>query len=82
MKRYLSRHAKNRMRKFRVDQDEIRQVLEKPDSVESSIKGRKSAWKKIGNRCFRVIYVEETLRLIVITVTLKDKLPERSKDEN
>jgi len=39
---YLSRHAKNRMRKFGINPGIVNQVLEKPDFVESSIRGREN----------------------------------------
>lgn len=63
------------MRRFSVSPDEVRQALESPDSKQTSEKGRQNAWRKRADRYIRVTYVEEERRTVVITVTLKDRLP-------
>jgi hypothetical protein len=79
MKLYLSRHARNRMRKFSVSPEEVRQVLEDPEFRQASEKGRQNAWRKRADRYIRVTYVEETERTVVVTVTLRDRLPEGAR---
>lgn len=75
MEVYLSRHARNRMRKFRVSAAEVRLVLEQPEMREAGDRGRQNAWRNKGDRYIRVTYVEEEARTVVVTVTLKDRLP-------
>ncbi|MBE0431582.1 MAG: DUF4258 domain-containing protein [Dehalococcoidia bacterium] len=75
MNLYFSRHARNRMRRFGVSPGEVEQLLEGPDHTESGEKGRRNAWRKRNDRYIRVTYVEEQERTVVVTVTLKDRLP-------
>jgi len=53
--------------------------MEAPEFVEASEKGRQNAWKKKDDRYIRVTYVEEEERTVVVTVTLKDRLPRGEK---
>lgn len=76
---YLSRHAKNRMRKFGINPGIVKKVLEKPDFVESSIKGRKNIWRKLQNKYYRVTCLEESNKIIIITVTPKEKMPKEGR---
>ncbi|RLE12591.1 hypothetical protein DRI96_04270 [Candidatus Aerophobetes bacterium] len=79
---YFSRHAKNRMRKFAIKPDVVRKVLEKPDFLEPSIKGRKNFWRKVQDKYYRVTCLEEGDKIVVITVTPKEKIPGRVRDED
>ena len=65
----LSRHARNRVRLYRVSLEEVRRVLEEPSSVKDSIKGRRNAYGTLGGRVLRVTYIEEGERIVVVTVT-------------
>ena len=76
MKIYLSRHAKNRMRKFKIEEEEVNRAIEAPDFTIPGIKERQNAWKKKDNRYIRVTYLKESDKIVVVTVTLKDKPPE------
>lgn len=76
---YLSRHAKNRMRKFGINQGIVKQVLEKPDFVEPSIKGRENIWRKLQNKYYRVTCLKESNKIIIITVTPKEKMPKEGR---
>jgi len=76
---YLSRHAKNRMRKFRISSNIVRQILKNPDLLEPSIKGRKNIWRKVQDKYYRVTCFEESNRIVVVTVTPKEKIPKRLK---
>ena len=75
MEVYLSRHARNRMRKFRISPEEARQAIEAPEFIEASERGRQNAWKKKGDKYVRVTYLGEGGKTIVITVALKDQPP-------
>ena len=70
---YLSRHARNRVKKFRISPQEVRETIDMPDFTEPSEKGRQNAWKKKGNRYIRVTYLKEEAEIVVITVTLKER---------
>ena len=76
---YLSRHAKNRMRKFGISSNIVKQVLKNPDLLEPSIKGRKNIWRKVQDKYYRVTCFEESNRIVVVTVTPKEKIPKRLK---
>ena len=72
---YLSRHAKNRMRKFGIGLDIVRKVIKKPYLIEPSIKGRKNIWREVQDKYYRVTCFEESNRTVIITVTPKEKIP-------
>ena len=75
MEVYLSRHARNRMRKFRISPEEASQAIEAAECIEPTEKGRQNAWKKKDDKYIRVTYLGEEERSVVVTVTLKDRLP-------
>jgi len=70
---YFSRHAKNRMRRFKIEKEEVIQVVKAPELLEQSIKGRQNAWRRRNKEYIRVTYKEEHGRIVIITVTLKEK---------
>ena len=75
MEIYFSRQAKNKMRKFKVDQGEVMKAIQFPDMEQPSIKSRRNAWKKRKHNYIRVTYLIENGKIIVVTVTLKEKCP-------
>ena len=50
---------------------DIKQVLESPDAMEPSIKGRINAHKLIGGRILRVTYRDEDVHIIIVTVAAR-----------
>ncbi|MCL6449542.1 MAG: DUF4258 domain-containing protein [Armatimonadetes bacterium] len=84
MKIYFSRHAKNRMRRFKVESEEVVAAIEAPDILVESHKGRKNAWKKRSGGYLRVTFCTEDSRdIVVVTVTVKRKLSgEEDGNEN
>lgn len=66
---YLSRHAKRRMRLHDISLEHVLEVLRDPAKVDSTIRGRYNAFKRIGQRFIRVTYKEEEMRYVIITVT-------------
>jgi len=67
------------MRKFRISSNIVRQILKNPDLLEPSIKGRKNIWRKVQDKYYRVTCFEESNRIVVVTVTPKEKIPKRLK---
>ena len=67
------RHAKRRMKEREVVEEEAETAISNPDDIEPSIKGRKNAYKFIGNRFLRVTFKEETDNILVITVAVRKR---------
>ena len=67
------------MRKFRISPEEVIQVIDAAERIEPTGKGRQNAWKKKDNKYIRVTYVGEKERTVVVTVTLKDRLPREER---
>ncbi|MHB2017758.1 MAG: hypothetical protein ACYCW6_12485 [Candidatus Xenobia bacterium] len=68
-----SRHAKNQMRLYNVSDAEVVEVLDSPDRMEPSIKGRTNAIRMVAGRRIRVTYIVEGGEHHVITVNDLDK---------
>lgn len=64
------------MRHYDMTEAEVRLVLEQPDAVTPSRRGRSNAWKQTENGWRRVTYTEETGSWVVITVTPRRRGPE------
>ena len=71
MEIYFSRHARRRMRWRRISEAEVEAILAEPDRVEPTRKGRKNAWRAMGERLLKVTYREETGRVVIVTVADK-----------
>ena len=56
-----------------VNEDETELTLEKPDSVENSVKGRWNAFKFVNGRYLRVTYKDEPDNILIVTVTVRKK---------
>jgi hypothetical protein len=67
------RHARRRMKERGVTEEEAEMTINNPEHMESSIKGRKNAYKFIGYRFLRVTFREENDHILVITVTLRKR---------
>jgi hypothetical protein len=67
------RHARRRMKERGVTEEEAETTINNPEHMESSIKGRKNAYKFIGYRFLRVTFREENDHILVITVTLRKR---------
>ncbi|MCL5958400.1 MAG: DUF4258 domain-containing protein [Chloroflexi bacterium] len=75
---YLSRHARNRMRRDGMTEVEVVAAVEHPDQVTPSGEGRMNAWKQIGESWLRVTYTVEKGTTVIVTVTPRRRGPERS----
>lgn len=67
------RHAKRRMKEREVTQEETEMTIKEPEYTEPSVKGRKNAYRYIGDRFIRVTYKEEYDHILVITVTVRKR---------
>ena len=61
------------MKEREVTEEEAEMAINNPDYIEPSIKGRKNAYKFIGNRFLRVTFKGEPENILVITVTIRKK---------
>lgn len=76
----FGRHAKNRMRWLRGTPDELSEadaiaVVEHPDAVTPTEKGRLNAWKAVSDGWIRVTFRQAGAQTIIVTVTVKDRGP-------
>jgi len=73
MKIYFSRHTRRQMKWREVAEDEIKDTILYHEDIEDSTKGRKNAFKHIGNKWLKVTFKQEVDKIIVITVIDKNK---------
>lgn len=73
MEIYFSRHAKRQMKWREVNEDEIKNTISNPEKIEDSIKGRKNAFKYIGDKWLKVTFKHESNKIVIITVVDKNK---------
>ena len=71
METHFSRHAKRQMRWRKITEAEVNDTLTEPDKIEESIKGRKNAFKHIGDKWLKVTFKEEDGAKVVVTVINK-----------
>ena len=62
------RHARRRMRWRGISEIEVEQTVMEPDRLESSIRDRTNAYKRIGDRLIRVTFAESGDDILIITV--------------
>ena len=71
----FTRHARTRMRRDEISEDDVITAIEQPDQTETEDNGRLNAWKRLEGDWLKVVYVVEPRGTIVITVTRKRKGP-------
>jgi hypothetical protein len=64
-----------------VTVDELFDIIERPDLVTPSIKGRVNAWRHREPKWIRVTYIERGATIDIITVTVRSKEPGSDADE-
>jgi Domain of unknown function (DUF4258) len=67
----FDRHARRRMQWRGISEEEVMQVLNSPDNIEPSIKGRTNVFKMVGAKYLKVTYRELSEELLVISVVNK-----------
>lgn len=65
---YFSRHARRQMKWREIEENEVRDTISNPEKVEDSIKGRKNAFKHIGEKWLKVTFKRENDKITIITV--------------
>ncbi len=74
---FLTRHARNRMRRLGWTESDVSDLLQGPQTVTPSIHGRENAWGQREGRWYRVTSIREPAgRIVVITVTERRKGPQ------
>jgi len=73
---YITRHARNRMRRYHVAEESVRAAVADPELLTPGTFESEHAWRRVGeDRWLRVTFKNEGTRCVVITVTPKRKLP-------
>ena len=67
----FDRHARRRMKWRKISEEDILRVLDAPDKVKKSVKGRMNAYRVIGQRHIKVSFKEFTEEILVISVVDK-----------
>lgn len=62
------RHARRRMRWRGISETEVEDTVMNPDRIEASIRDRKNAYKRIGDRLIRITFVEAENGILIVTV--------------
>jgi len=73
MELYFSRHAKRQMKWREISEDEVRQTVFAPESVEDSTGARKNAFRHLGTKWLKVTFLLEGERITIITVIDKSR---------
>ncbi len=68
MEIYISNHARERMDKYKIQENVVKTTLEKPDRIDIGQFGRMVAQKALNGYTLRVIYEENNSLKTVITV--------------
>ena len=67
----FGRHAKRRMQWRRISEEEVYLVIENPDKIEESLKGRINVYKSLGRRYIKVTYKKFSSEILIISVVDK-----------
>jgi len=78
----FTRHARNRLRFYRLSQDAAVEVLNAPGQVTPRYHGRMNAWKRMPGGWLRITYIDEGEVRVVVTVTLRPRGPGEVEDED
>ena len=71
----FTRHAKNRMRRDKVDQADAEDCVYNPDFERQQDAGKVEAWKSYRGGYLKIVYRMEGGERVVITVIVKKKRP-------
>jgi hypothetical protein len=69
----FDRHVRRRMKWRRISEQEVYLVLESPEKVEESIRGRTNVYKFIGERYIKVTYKKFSDHTLIISVVDKGR---------
>ncbi|MBU1744767.1 MAG: DUF4258 domain-containing protein [Proteobacteria bacterium] len=68
----FDRHARRRMKWRKISEAEVMTTLENPERTEDTLKGKKNAYRLIGDRFLKVTYKLEPHGILVISAVVKD----------
>jgi hypothetical protein len=71
----VTRHAKNRMRRDKVDLADVEGCVNAPDFKRQQSEGKMEVWRSHLNGFLKVVYRVEEEETMVITVSVKKKRP-------
>jgi hypothetical protein len=69
----ISRHAQRQMKWRKITEAEVESTIAHPDMQQDSIRGRKNAFKTLGNRLVKVTYCREADDIVIVTAVIKGK---------
>ncbi len=69
---YFSRHAKRQMKWRKISEEEVKNTVLYPETIEESVKNRKNVFKHIGNKWLKVTFVREDNKIIIVTAIDKN----------
>jgi len=69
----ISRHAQRQMKWRKITEAEVESTIADPDMQQDSIRGRKNAFKTLGNRLVKVTYCREGDDIVIVTAVIKGK---------
>jgi hypothetical protein len=69
----ISRHAQRQMKWRKITESEVESTIAHPDMQQDSIRGRKNAFKTLGNRLVKVTYCREGDDIVIVTAVIKGK---------
>jgi hypothetical protein len=75
----ITRHARNRMRWRRIAEEDIVDCIRKPETTRSAPSGEVNCWKVVKGRWLRVVYIEGSAAITVVTVICPAKPPEEER---
>ncbi|OGL16750.1 MAG: hypothetical protein A3K12_04085 [Candidatus Rokubacteria bacterium RIFCSPLOWO2_12_FULL_71_19] len=71
----FTRHARNRMRRYRIGDALAEDAVRSADWEEPTVSGRLNCWKRVAERFLRVTVREEPERIVVISAVFKRQPP-------
>jgi len=55
----------------KIDEEQVKEAINKPDKLEGTIKGRRNAFKTMEDRLLKVTYKAENDEILVVTTIAK-----------
>lgn len=71
----LTRHARNRLRSWRLNESAVSDTVVTPDHVSPTRENRLNAWKRLGEHWLRVTYMLDGSDIVASIVTLRRRGP-------
>ena len=68
----FDRHARRRMKWRKISEADVMTTLENPERTEDTVKGRKNAYRLVGDRFLKVTYKFAPHGILVISAVVKD----------